>query len=212
MARHPSRYIYLASQSPRRQELLRGWGVNFELLLADASEDVESLEAERDGESPKTYVRRVTQLKLKAAVHRLGQRGLPDAPVLCADTTVALDREILGKPRSQKHAKEMLESLSGRTHDVYTAVSLGWGGQSESLVCHSRVTFAPLSAKQIREYISTGEPMGKAGAYGIQGLASLWISQIKGSYSGIVGLPAYETAQLLQRAGCRLAISGNEST
>ena len=208
MARQGCDRIYLASQSPRRQELLRSWGVAFDLLLADENEDAEALEVARPNESPRVYVRRVTQLKLEAAMRRRLSRGLVEAPVLCADTTVALGRDILGKPQSKRHASEMLARLSGCSHDVYTAVALAWGHESEVLVSHSKVTFAPLSARQINAYVATGEPMGKAGAYGIQGLASLWISQIKGSYSGIMGLPAYETALLLDRAGCRMALRG----
>ena len=207
MTRPRYRSLYLASQSPRRQELLRSWGVDFELLLANEDEDAESLEIEVPGEGAKTYVRRVTQLKLEAAIQRRQTRGLPDHPVLCADTTVALDQEVLGKPRSKNHAAQLLTRLSGRTHDVYTAVAVAWADESAVLVCHSQVTFASLSARQITQYVATGEPMGKAGAYGIQGLASLWISRIKGSYSGIMGLPAYETATLLNRAGCRMALS-----
>ena len=207
MVRSKYNRIYLASQSPRRQELLRSWGVEFDLLLADDSEDAESLETQWPGESAKTYVRRVTQLKLEAAIARRQARNLPEYPVLCADTTVSIDRDILGKPESKKHAMALLMRLSGRTHDVYTAVAVASGGKSDLLVCHSQVTFAALSQSQIRRYVATGEPMGKAGAYGIQGLAGIWISSMKGSYSGIMGLPAFETAALLNRAGCRMALS-----
>lgn len=201
-------FIYLASQSPRRRQLLEQWGVRCELLLPDTEEDVESLEAVRPGESPTAYVQRVTALKLAASLARLKRRRLPPAPVLCADTTVALGRRILGKPADEADAAGMLADLAGRQHRVLTAVAVGrlgargdrtWAGLSTS-----RVTFEPLSAAQIRRYVATGEPMGKAGAYGIQGRAGLWVSHISGSYSGIMGLPAHETAQVLHAAGVRL--------
>jgi septum formation protein len=202
-------FIYLASQSPRRKQLLEQWGVRCELLLPDADEDVELLEEVLPGEAPTAYVQRVTGLKLKASLARLKRRALPPAPVLCADTTVALGRRILGKPSDEAEACRMLADLAGRQHRVLTAVAVGvprarggdrtWVGLSVS-----RVAFEPLSAAQIRRYVDSGEPMGKAGAYAIQGLAALWTSHISGSYSGIMGLPAFETAQLLSAAGMRL--------
>ncbi len=201
-------FIYLASQSPRRRQLLEQWGVRCELLLPDAEEDVESLEAVTPGESPTAYVQRVTALKLAASLARLRRRRLPFAPVLCADTTVALGRRILGKPSDEADAARLLADLAGREHRVLTAVAVGKpgtrGDRTWAALSTSRVTFEPLSAAQIRRYVATGEPMGKAGAYGIQGRAGLWISHISGSYSGIMGLPAHETSQVLHAAGVRL--------
>lgn len=196
--------LYLASQSPRRKQLLEQWGVQCELLLPDPNEDAESLEVVRPRETPAHYVARVTLLKLEAAVVRLQRRGLPAGPVLCADTTVALGREVLGKPASKADAVRILERLAGQRHEVLTAVAMAHKGQQWEAVSRSTVTFAPLSRAEIRRYVETGEPMGKAGAYGIQGLAGLWISEIKGSYTGIMGLPAYETAQVLRAAGLPL--------
>ncbi len=199
--------VYLASQSPRRLQLLTQWGVTCELLLPDASEDAEALEAVRPSEAPRRYVQRVTHLKLLAALQRLQTRGLPPAPVLCADTTVALDSTILGKPATADEARCMLAQLSGRTHRVFTAVAVGVVQKREHkpvvfrAVSASKVTFSELSTDVIDRYVATGEPMGKAGAYGIQGLAALWTSRIDGSYSGIVGLPAFETANVLRQAG-----------
>ena len=194
-------FVYLASQSPRRRELLTQWGVRHELLLPDAEEDAESLEAVLPNEAPARYVQRVTALKLEAAMARLKRRGLPAAPVLCADTTVALGRRILGKPADAAEARAMLSDLSGRTHRVLTAVAVGKGRQRWSALSTSQVQFAALTPQQIRRYVDSGEPMGKAGAYAIQGQAGLWISRIGGSHTGIVGLPAFETAGLLRAAG-----------
>lgn len=198
-------FIYLASQSPRRSQLLDQLGVRHERLLPEAdgphAEDAEALEAVRPGESPRAYVQRVTALKLDAAVARWQRRGLPAAPILCSDTTVALGREILGKPEDAAHAAEMLAALSGRTHRVLTAVALQHEEQRQLALSVSQVTFAPLAAAQIDAYVASGEPLGKAGAYGVQGLAAAWIPRISGSYSGIMGLPLFETAQLLRAAG-----------
>lgn len=196
---HPS--IYLASQSPRRQQLLSDWGVSFELLLPEADEDAEALEQMLPGEAPGRYVRRVTGLKVQAALARAQARGLSPRPVLCADTTVALGMDILGKPESAEHAREMLQRLSGHSHRVLTAVGMGQGAQVDVVVNRSQVTFMSLSPAQIDAYIASGEPFGKAGSYGIQGLAALWVSHLSGSYSGVMGLPAHETRQILQRFG-----------
>jgi septum formation protein len=192
-------FVYLASQSPRRRQLLEQIGVQYELLLATPEEDAESLEVVLPNEAPLTYVKRVTQLKLEAAVQRMKQRGLPNAPVLCADTTVALGRSILGKPENAADALRILKMLSGQTHRVLTAVALASGRKRVSAVSISQVTFAPMSLAEMKNYIATGEPMGKAGAYGVQGAAAAYISQIKGSYTGIMGLPLFETAQLLKQ-------------
>ena len=201
-------FIYLASQSPRRSQLLDQLGVRHKRLLPEAdgphAEDAEALEAVRPGESPRAYVQRVTALKLDAAVARWQRRGLPAAPILCSDTTVALGREILGKPKDAAHAAQMLAALSGRTHRVLTAVALQHGDQRQLALSVSQVTFAPLTAAQIDAYVASGEPLGKAGAYGVQGLAAAWIPRISGSYSGIMGLPLFETAALLQEFGYSL--------
>jgi len=199
----PHDFIYLASQSPRRRQLLEQLGVKHELLLADADEDAEALEAEQPGEAPIDYVHRVTLAKLQAARRRLKRRGLPAAPILCSDTTVAIGRRILGKPRDADDAFQTLVLLAGRTHRVITAVALAWGRQSEILVNVSKVHFASVTAAEIRRYVDSGEPFGKAGAYAIQSAAGAWISRIEGSYSGIMGLPLYETAQLMKQAKVR---------
>ena len=192
-------FVYLASQSPRRRQLLEQIGVQYELLLATPEEDAESLEVVLPNEAPLTYVKRVTQLKLEAAVQRMKQRGLANAPVLCADTTVALGRSILGKPENAADALRILKMLSGQTHRVLTAVALASGRKRVSAVSISQVTFGPMTLAEMKNYIATGEPMGKAGAYGVQGAAAAYISQIKGSYTGIMGLPLHETAQLLKQ-------------
>ena len=198
-----SDFIYLASQSPRRSQLLDQMGVAHKLLLASPDEDAESLEALHGAEAPARYVERVTGLKLDAAVHRLKRLGLPAAPVLCADTTVCLGREILGKPSDEADALSMLERLAGQSHRVLTAVAVQKGGKRVAALSESWVRFAPMSKAQIRTYVATGEPMGKAGAYGVQGRAAAHIAQIRGSYSGIMGLPLFETAALLRSLGVR---------
>ncbi len=194
-------FIYLASQSPRRSQLLEQMGVAHQLLLPDADEDSEALEVVLPGELPRDYVQRVTALKLHAALARLQRRRLPDAPVLCADTTVALGPEILGKPADGHDAQRMLKQLSGRTHQVFTAIALGWGGRVEQACSASDVVFAALQPEAIARYAASGEPMGKAGAYAVQGRAAAFIARIEGSYSGIMGLPLFETAQLLRTMG-----------
>jgi len=194
-------FIYLASQSPRRSQLLEQMGVAHQLLLPDADEDSEALEVVLPGELPRDYVQRVTALKLQAALARLQWRGLPDAPVLCADTTVALGSEILGKPADGHDAQRMLKQLSGRTHQVFTAIALGWGGRVEQACSASDVVFAALQPEAIARYAASGEPLGKAGAYAVQGRAAAFIARIEGSYSGIMGLPLFETAQLLRTMG-----------
>jgi septum formation protein len=195
------KFIYLASQSPRRRQLLEQLGVTYELLLPDAGEDSEALEAVRPGEAPARYVQRVTGLKLDAALDRLTRRGLAPAPVLCSDTTVALGRAIYGKPRDARDASRMLRELSGSTHRVLTAIAVQSGRKRREALSDSRVTFAALGPAQIRRYVAGGEPMGKAGAYAVQGRAAAFISHISGSYSGIMGLPMHETAQLLRAFG-----------
>ncbi len=192
-------FVYLASQSPRRRQLLEQMGVCYELLLAAPDEDAELLERVIPGEAPLTYVKRVTQLKLEAAVLRMQKRQLSPAPVLCADTTVAIGRDILGKPENEQDALRILKTLSGQTHRVLTAVAVASGRLRLLSVSVSRVTFAPMKLSEIKAYVATGEPFGKAGAYGIQGSAARHISAIQGSYTGIMGLPIFETAELLKK-------------
>ncbi|MDP2000300.1 MAG: Maf family protein [Rhodoferax sp.] len=191
-------FIYLASQSPRRSQLLDQLGVRHELLLPGPEEDAEALEVVLGNEAPAAYVRRVTQLKLDAALNRFAIRGLPEAPVLCSDTTVALGRVIFGKPTDAADAERMLAALSGKTHRVLTAISLGTVSKRYQAMSESRVTFDQMSGQQIQTYVATGEPLGKAGAYAVQGRAAAYISRLSGSYSGIMGLPLFETAQLLR--------------
>ncbi|HOL38183.1 MAG TPA: nucleoside triphosphate pyrophosphatase [Rubrivivax sp.] len=194
------RFVYLASASPRRAQLLDQIGVAHRALVAGADEDVERLEAERRGESPEDYVRRVTRAKLRAARRRLATRALADAPILCADTTVALGRRILGKPDDAGHAMDMLRALSGRSHRVLSAVALSCGRAAPLRLSVSRVRFAVLPEPFIRAYAESGEPLGKAGAYAVQGCIAQWIERIEGSYTGIMGLPLFETRELLARA------------
>jgi septum formation protein len=196
-------FVYLASQSPRRAQLLDQLGVRHEPLLADAAEDAEALEAERAGELPRGYVERVTRAKLAAARERLVRRGLPAAPVLCADTTVALGPRILHKPADAADAARMLRALSGHTHRVLTAVALAQGERTLFALSDSHVRFAPLPDEVVEAYVASGEPFGKAGGYAIQSRIAGWIAHIEGSYTGIMGLPLHETAQLLLQARVR---------
>ncbi|RZL87274.1 MAG: septum formation inhibitor Maf [Variovorax sp.] len=196
-----SDFIYLASQSPRRAQLLGQLGVRHELLLATPEEDAEALEHVLPGESPTAYVQRVTALKLDAAVARGERLGLPQAPVLCADTTVAFGRTILGKPTDEGDAQRMLALLSGRTHRVLTAIALQDGRKRHAALSVSHVRFAKVARPRIAAYVESGEPLGKAGAYAIQGRAAAFIEHISGSHSGIMGLPMFETAELLRKAG-----------
>ena len=199
-------FIYLASQSPRRQELLKQIGVKYEMLAPEPVEDAESIEASHPNEKARDYVARVTLAKSEAALERHIERALPWAPILCADTTVSLPShlggEILGKPFDAVDAERILKLLSGKTHQVLTAVALRISPTSEpvSIVQTSEVTFTKLSEDHIAKYIASGEPFGKAGAYGIQGLGSSLIESITGSYSGIMGLPLFETSQLFNLA------------
>lgn len=194
-------FLYLASQSPRRRQLLEQLGIRYELLLPDATEDAEALEVALKNEAPTTYVQRVTGLKLDAAVQRMKARGLPVAPVLCSDTTVAMGRIIFGKPNDAAHAQAMLAALSSHTHRVLTAVAVQHGDQRFIALSVSKVRFAPMSPTQIQAYADSGEPLGKAGAYAVQGRAAAFIAHISGSYSGIMGLPMFETAGLLRSVG-----------
>ena len=197
----PQPLIYLASQSPRRSQLLDQIGVRHKLLLPSADEDAEALEAEQYGELPADYVQRVTLAKLHAARRRLKASGLPAAPILCADTTVALGRRILGKPADAADAVATLMLLSGRTHRVLTAVAVASGRREQLALSVSRVRFAVLPADVISAYVASGEPFGKAGAYAVQSAFAGWIEHVEGSYSAIMGLPLFETTQLLRTLG-----------
>lgn len=195
--------IYLASKSPRRRELLRQIGVDFELLMLrddpargpDVSEDV------LPGETPENYVARVTLEKANAAQKAMLLRRLPVRMILTADTTVTIDGRILGKPADKAEAKQMMHALSGRTHQVLTSVVLIHDEETFQITQQSDVTFAAMTENEIEAYCSLKEPYDKAGGYAVQGVASLFIQEISGSYSGIMGLPIYETAQLLRQAG-----------
>ena len=196
--------IYLASRSPRRRELLAQIGVRFEPLVfregTRADTDVD--EAVRDGESPDEYVRRVTRLKCDAAWRRVKERrGLMQLPVLAADTTVAIDTQILGKPTDREEATRMLRLLSGRSHRVLTAVAVAFEERFQMAVSESVVVFEALDEPRIAAYVQSGESFDKAGGYGIQGRAGAFVARLEGSYSGVMGLPLRETAQLLRKFG-----------
>jgi septum formation protein len=195
--------IYLASRSPRRQELLRQIGIDFvELRLREApGRDPDIVEGPRDGESAPDYLKRIARTKANVGWERMTERGLPARPVLGADTEVVLDGHIFGKPADAPHALEMLARLSGRTHLVLTAVALRWEREFVIMVSTSQVTMRELTADEMARYVATGEPVGKAGAYAIQGLAAAFITRIDGSYSGVMGLPLAETAAALARIG-----------
>lgn len=205
--------LYLASQSPRRAQILQDLGVQFEILYPDPNEDTESLEDVQSGEMGIDYVKRVTLAKLEASVKRLSQRKeAPWKPILCADTTVCMrDQQtsllnvgdvILGKPKDEQHALEILNLLNGKFHWVHTAIALQKNLQSSPVikVSSTQVHFANNSQERLESYVKTKEPLGKAGAYGIQGLGSALIDRIDGSYSGVMGLPIFETTQLLDYA------------
>jgi len=195
--------IYLASKSPRRRELLRQVGIDFDLLSlrSDPARGVDVSEDVFDGEPAQDYVVRVALEKGAFAWKVLQQRRQPLRPVLTADTTVTIDNQILGKPADVAEARAMLERLSGRTHQVLTTVAVHYTDMAEHVTQVSDVRFAKLSAQQIAAYCATSEPYDKAGGYGIQGLAALFIEHIEGSHSGIMGLPLFETAALLRKAG-----------
>ena len=188
--------IYLASASPRRREILVSLGFQPVLLVAETDETA------RPGEAVADYVARMARQKNAAARQLAAQRGLALAqPLLSADTVVALDNAILGKPRDAAHARELLESLSGREHQVWTAVCVSLGGQTLEAAQRSDVRFKELSAQEIAAYIASGEPLDKAGAYGIQGIGGVFVAHLSGSFSGVMGLPVFETVQLLRQLG-----------
>lgn len=193
--------IYLASKSPRRRELLRQIGVQFDVLTfrgGERGEDADVDETPLPGESVERYVERLALTKAEAGMRRIVWRKLPRQPVLAADTTLELDGEIIGKPADADDARNILQRLSGRTHRVLTAIAISDGNRIRSRISDSTVRFRALTEKDIRHYVASGEPMDKAGAYGIQGRAAVFIEEIRGSYSGIMGLPLFEAAELLE--------------
>ncbi|MGH8029624.1 MAG: Maf family protein, partial [Arenimonas sp.] len=183
--------IYLASRSPRRQELLRQVGVRFEALPADVPERRQA------GQAPADYALAMALAKARAARAAAPQR----LPVLGADTDVVVDDEILGKPAGRDQALAMLARLSGRTHEVFSSVAVVLDGRAETALSVTRVSFGAITPAQARAYWDTGEPADKAGAYAIQGFGAQFVREIHGSYSGVVGLPLYETLELLGRFG-----------
>ena len=195
--------IYLASKSPRRRELLNQLGVKFEPLMfrEGLRADPETDESVLPGESPDEYVRRVARIKALIGWRRLVSRNLRKRPVLSADTTVCLGMEIFGKPADAADAARILRELSGQVHRVLTAVAVAYEHRLEIEVSESKVTFCVLDDRAIREYVKSGEPMDKAGAYGIQGRAGAFVERLDGSYTGVMGLPLFETARLLRQFG-----------
>ena len=195
--------IYLASQSPRRRELLKQIGINFEMLLlrSDPRRSFDVIETPLPGEHPEAYVQRICQDKVRAGCNALKSRNLRPFPVLAGDTTVTLDDNILNKPRDREDAAAMLRQLSGRQHLVLSAVAMALGERIETRVSATTVTFAALSEERIQRYLLTNEGHDKAGAYGIQGYAGAFVQCIEGSYSGVMGLPLFETVELLHAFG-----------
>lgn len=203
MVIHDQQAVYLASRSPRRRELLAQIGVRFQLLpfRSPPREDLEVNEAALPNENAREYVERIARAKVDFGWQLITERNLPRAPVLAADTAVIVDERILGKPATREEAAAMLALLSGRTHSVLTGVALRYENRTEMALSESTVRFRVLAQNDILEYLATGEADDKAGAYGIQGRAAQFIPEIQGSYSGIMGLPVFETVQLLARLG-----------
>lgn len=195
--------IYLASRSPRRRELLTQIGVRFDLLLfrTPPREDAEVSEAWLPGETPEAYVQRVARAKAVFAAGLVVPRHIVTRPVLAADTTIDIDGEIIGKPRDEADAAAILTRLAGRSHRVLTAIAMARDERVEHRLSISEVRFRAVTPEEIRRYVQSGESMDKAGAYGIQGRAAVFIEEIRGSHSGIVGLPLCETALLLRDFG-----------
>ena len=195
--------IYLASRSPRRRELLAQVGIRFDTIAFrnPPREDSEIDETPYPGETPVDYVQRVAQAKAQHGWRIVGWRKLMPRPVLAADTTLELDGEIIGKPLDGDDAISILHRLSGKTHRVLTGIAVAFEGRLEAALSISEVRFGALDEEEIRRYVDSGEPMDKAGAYGIQGHAGLFVEQLTGSYTGVMGLPPYETGILLRRFG-----------
>ncbi len=190
--------VYLASNSPRRFELLQQIGVSPQKIYIEVDETVLADEAGED------YVKRVTLLKAHAALEQKQQQFLPKAPIVVADTVVLWQNRIFGKPKNTQHAKEILTMLSGQTHEVITSVCVICSGFCSQQTQTTEIRLKTLTEAEIDAYIASGEPLDKAGAYGIQGLGALFVSHLSGSYSGVVGLPLYETANLLEKVGVSL--------
>jgi len=187
--------IYLASQSPRRRELLQQIGVRFRVLAPDVNESPLARE------TPEDYVLRIARIKAEVTWMRVAERRMQPHPVLAADTAVILGRHILGKPTTDAAARAMLQALSGRSHRVLTSVAVAYENRLKLATSETRVKFRRLAAEEIAHYVASGEPHDKAGGYGIQGLAASFIARIEGSYSGVMGLPLFETARLLKTFG-----------
>lgn len=199
---HPR--IYLASKSPRRRELLRQIGVHFDVMTfrgGERGEDADVDETPLEGEDVERYVERLALTKAEAGMRRLLWRKMARQPVLAADTTLEVDGQIIGKPVDADDARRILSLLSGRSHRVLTAIAMSDGSRTRSRISVSDVRFRELTDSDIKHYVASGEPMDKAGAYGIQGRAAMFVEEIRGSYSGIMGLPLFETAQLLEVFG-----------
>jgi septum formation protein len=198
--------LYLASKSPRRQALLHQLDIEYETLLLReaAGRERDVVEATLGAEPASHYVERMARTKAQVGWERMQNRKLAERPVLGADTEVVLDGEVFGKPRNADDATRMIKRLSGRSHQVLTAVALHHAKGTDVEVSISRVTLRRLGAAEVERYVATGEPFDKAGGYAVQGLAAAFISRLEGSYSGVVGLPLYETAALLARAGMAL--------
>ncbi|WP_213538793.1 Maf family protein [Nitrosospira sp. NRS527] len=198
--------IYLASRSPRRRELLKQIGVNFGILLLReaAPRGADMAEIVLSGEAPADYTTRIAVVKAEMGRARLLERRLTELPVLAADTAVVLGERIFGKPENVAHAKEMLRALSGQTHQVLTAVAVAAQNGIQVSMSRSVVRFRDISEHEIQCYLSVGEALDKAGGYAIQGMAAVFIAEISGSYSGVMGLPLFETAQLLQESGVEI--------
>ncbi len=195
--------IYLASQSPRRRELLKQIGVHFDPLLLrnDSRREVRVDETPHEGELPEDYVQRICREKAEAGWEALLLRKLRTYPVLAADTTVTVNNKIIGKPDSHEHAFNILSELSGTQHQVLTAIAVTFEGRLEMRLSKTTITFAELNEARIRRYLLSGEAHDKAGAYGIQGAAGAFVKHIDGSYTGVMGLPLCETVELLQSFG-----------
>ena len=190
--------IYLASQSPRRQELLQQIVVAYRVLAPDINE------ARLPREAPEVYVARMARIKAEITWIRICARRMKPYPVLAADTAVVLGRNILGKPANDEAAQNMLQALSGRTHRVLTTIAIRYEKRLQLATSISKVKFRRLSDAEITRYVATGEPKDKAGGYAIQGLAATFIAHIEGSYTGVMGLPLFETAGLLKKFGVQV--------
>lgn len=198
----PTNIIYLASKSPRRRELLKQIGIQFELLMMrEQSPRVDVDEAPLRDESAHVYVQRIVLLKSAMAAKVMRERRLPPRLIVTADTTVTIDGEVLGKPVDRDDAVRMLRRLAGQSHQVLTAIAVATGSEVKHVLSTSFVAFAPLTDDEIKRYVDSGEPMDKAGGYAVQGLAARFIVKLSGSYSGVMGLPLYETTTLLRQCG-----------